>query len=50
VLEPRVTYFRCRASRCGDQLGKIARAADLECRLQRIKPAHTELIFSYDGA
>jgi uncharacterized protein YmfQ (DUF2313 family) len=50
VLEARVTLFRCGASRAGDLLGRIGRAADLECRLQRLKPAHTELIFSYEGA
>lgn len=50
VLQPRVTLFRCGASRCGDLLGSIARADDLECRLQRLKPGHTELVFSYQGA
>lgn len=50
VLSARITYFRAGASRCGDSLGKISRADDLECRLARIKPAHTHLIVAYEGA
>lgn len=50
VLGPRVTLFRCGASRCVDRLGKIARAEDLECRLHALKPAHTHLTVGYEGA
>jgi len=47
VLGPRVTYFRCGASRAGDKLLKISIAEDLECQLRQRSPAHTELIVSY---
>lgn len=50
VSGPRYTPFRTGASQCGDLLGKIARAEDLECKLRRLKPAHTNLIVSYLGA
>lgn len=50
VLEPRVTWFQCGASECGkDPLAKIDEAVDLECILNKLKPAHTELIFDYEG-
>lgn len=50
VLEPRVTWFRAGESQVGvDPLARIARANDLECILLRLKPAHTELIFAYEG-
>ena len=45
----RVTWFRAGASQAGERLGEIDRASDLECLLQRYKPAHTTLIFSYEG-
>lgn len=50
VTGPRYTPFRAGASQCGDLLGKIVRADDLECKLKRLKPAHTNLIVSYEGA
>lgn len=50
VVGPRYTAFRTGASQCGDLLGKIVRAEDLECKLKRLKPAHTNLIVSYEGA
>lgn len=50
VAGPRYTPFRAGVSQCGDRLGKISRAEDLECRLTRLKPAHTHLIMSYEGA
>ncbi|MEP3245094.1 MAG: putative phage tail protein [Sneathiella sp.] len=50
VTGPRVTWFRFGESQFGDPLAKISRAEDLECVLNRLKPAHTKLIFSYDGA
>jgi len=51
LADPRVTYFRCGESQVGtDPLLKISRAEDLECTLQRLKPAHTRLFVSYEGA
>jgi len=50
VIGARYTAFRTGASQCGDLLGKITRAEDLECRLKRLKQAHTNLIVSYEGA
>ena len=49
VIGARLTPFRTGSSRCGDALLKISRADDLECKLMRLKPAHTRLIFSYQG-
>ena len=49
VLEPRITYFRTGLSRCGERLMSIRAAEDLECILNRLKPAHTNLIFAYEG-
>jgi len=48
VHGPRVTFFRAGASACGDKLGAIATAEDLECILSRLAPAHTTLIFAYE--
>ena len=45
----RSTLFRCGTAQCGDLLGDFERAADLECVFRALKPAHTVLIFSYDG-
>jgi uncharacterized protein YmfQ (DUF2313 family) len=50
VTGARYTPFRAGASQCGDLLGKISRAADLECKFKRLKPAHTHLVVSYEGA
>lgn len=50
VIGPRVTLFRSGQSQCGDLLGKISRAADLECKLNKLKQAHTRLIVAYQGA
>ena len=51
LTDPRVTYFRCGESQVGtDPLLKINRAEDLECVLRRVKPAHTSLFVSYEGA
>lgn len=50
VLEPRVTWFRVSESELGkDPLAKIDFADDLECIINKLKPAHTEVIFSYEG-
>lgn len=50
VVGARFTAFRAGASQCGDLLGKIARAQDLECKFKRLKPAHSRLTVSYEGA
>lgn len=49
VPNPRVTYFRTGSSQCGDLLGKIDRADDLECLLNEQKPAHLTIVFNYSG-
>lgn len=50
VLEPRVTWFRMGASELGkDPFAKIDIAADLECVINKLKPAHSDLVFSYEG-
>lgn len=49
VLGPRLTEFYCGVSECGDALGEFDQAADLECILRLLKPAHTNLILSYEG-
>lgn len=46
----KVIGFVCGGSQCGNSLGKIDRAGVLECLLQRLKPAQTEIIFNYSGA
>jgi uncharacterized protein YmfQ (DUF2313 family) len=46
----RLTWFRCGwgGGQCGvDPHLRIAAATDLECLLQRWKPAHTEVLFDY---
>lgn len=48
ILEPRVTWFRTGVSSPPERLGKINYAEDLECILNRLKPAHTYLVFAYD--
>lgn len=45
----RVTRFRTGASQCGDRLATYARAEDLECLLNRLRPAHTTLTVGYEG-
>lgn len=49
VPDARLTYFKAGLGRAGDVLCKIANAVDLECIFNRLKPAHTNLIFSYEG-
>ena len=49
VPDPRLAPFRCATSRCGQRLLAIRRAEDLECRLRRLAPAHTRLVFDYTG-
>jgi uncharacterized protein YmfQ (DUF2313 family) len=44
----RLTYFHTGSSECGvDRLLAIGTAEDLECILNRWKPAHTEIVFDY---
>jgi uncharacterized protein YmfQ (DUF2313 family) len=41
-------YFRCNSSVCGvNRLLEIGTAADLECILDKLKPAHTEIVYDY---
>ena len=41
--------FRTGVNQAGQPLGGIE-ISDLECELRRLKPAHTQLVFSYIGA
>lgn len=50
VIGARLTQFRAGASQIGDRLGKLTRATDLECLLNRLAPAHTTVIVAYEGA
>lgn len=43
----RLTYARCGTAVCGEPLCRISWADDLECLLNRIKPAHTIIKLSY---
>ena len=50
VHQASLIWFRCSKSECGvDPHLRIGTAADLECILNRWKPAHTEIIFDYSG-
>ena len=50
VLGTRVTWFRCGTGVAGqDHLAEIAYAIDLECMIQRWRPAHTVVIFDYSA-
>jgi len=50
VTGARLSWFRGGQGHAGiDPLCRISRAEDLECRLRRFKPGHTELIFNYTG-
>lgn len=47
----RLTYFRTGLSECGiDRLLSIGTAEDLECILDRWKPAHTDIVYDYSEA
>ena len=51
VLGPRVVWFEFGLAELGvDAFGTIRRAEDLECILQRLKPAQTVLTVAYEGA
>jgi uncharacterized protein YmfQ (DUF2313 family) len=50
VANARLTWFRCGGGQCGiDPHLLIGMATDLECLLQKWKPAHTQIIFDYSG-
>jgi len=50
VAEASLIWFRCASGQCGvDPHLRIGLADDLECLLNRWKPAHTEIIFDYAG-
>jgi uncharacterized protein YmfQ (DUF2313 family) len=43
-------WFRCGSGQCGvDPHLLIGRDTDLECILERWKPAHTQIIYDYSG-
>lgn len=43
----RVAWFRAGSGRCGERLGAIRYASELECVLNKLKPAHVNFIYSY---
>jgi uncharacterized protein YmfQ (DUF2313 family) len=47
----RVRWFRAGSGRVGvDPFVTIGKATDLTCRLERLRPAHTEVLFDYSEA
>ena len=44
-----IIYFICEESECGDLLSYISGAESMLCQFEKYKPAHTVLIFDYDG-
>ena len=50
VMQARLSWFRCSAGQCGvDPHLRIGVATDLECLLNKWKPAHTQIMFDYSG-
>lgn len=49
VIGPRVDKFKAGVSRCGERLGTVRRAEDLECIFHRLNQSHADLIFNYEG-
>jgi uncharacterized protein YmfQ (DUF2313 family) len=50
VDQAKLVWFRCASGQCGvDPHLRIGTADDLECLLNRWKPAHTQIIFDYSG-
>jgi uncharacterized protein YmfQ (DUF2313 family) len=50
VGRAKLIWFRCASGQCGvDPHLRIGTADDLECLLNRWKPAHTQIIFDYSG-
>ena len=50
VHGPRAHWFRCGRNMAGERLGWYSPAKELECYLNRRKPAHTILVFDYQEA
>jgi uncharacterized protein YmfQ (DUF2313 family) len=49
--QTKLVWFRVTSGQCGvDPHLRIGLATDLECLLNRWKPAHTQIIFDYSGA
>jgi len=44
-----IVYFLCGGSECGDLLAYLPGANAMLCHFNKYKPAHTVLIFDYDG-
>ena len=50
VSATKVTRFHCNSSQCGiDRLLRIFLADDLECVLDKLKPAHTDIVYDYSA-
>lgn len=50
VDQAKLVWFRCASGQCGvDPHLRIGLADDLECLLNRWKPAHTRILFDYSG-
>lgn len=50
VNATKLVWFRCASGQCGvDPHLRIGLADDLECLLNRWKPAHTQIVFDYSG-
>lgn len=49
IADPVIIYFTCGSSSCGDLLSAISETDELICIFNRYKPAHTSLLFDYDG-
>lgn len=47
VKGERVAQFRTGVACCGDLLGSIRYATELECMFEKLKPAHVVFIYSY---
>ncbi|MBM3618360.1 MAG: DUF2313 domain-containing protein [Alphaproteobacteria bacterium] len=49
VLKAKLVFMRCGQSTLDERLLDFRQAEDLECILQKLKPAHTVLIVAYEG-
>jgi uncharacterized protein YmfQ (DUF2313 family) len=50
VLNPRLSWFRADSGQCGvDPFLRVGLDSDLECLMNRLKPAHSVLRFDYSG-
>jgi uncharacterized protein YmfQ (DUF2313 family) len=48
VHQANLQWFRCASGQCGiDPHLRIGIASDLECILNRWKPAHTQIVYDY---